>query len=88
VPYNLFKLFLVHKISSYKYIYIYENRKWEKEKGFLSYLGRGEFLNQPGAGARAAAWAGGPHGPPVGETAWGRRGDGVVAWAHMPEEGG
>jgi hypothetical protein len=30
VPYNLFKLFLVHKISAY----IYENgkKKWEKEK--------------------------------------------------------
>jgi hypothetical protein len=38
VPYNLFKLFLVHKISAYKYIYIYiyiyENgkKKWEKKK--------------------------------------------------------
>jgi hypothetical protein len=36
VPYNLFKLFLVHKISTYKYIYIYiyENgkKKWEKKK--------------------------------------------------------
>jgi hypothetical protein len=34
VPYNLFRLFLVHKISIYVYIYIYENRKkkWKKEK--------------------------------------------------------
>jgi hypothetical protein len=40
MPYNLFRLFLVHKISIYEYIYIYENRekKWEKEKrkGILS----------------------------------------------------
>jgi hypothetical protein len=42
VPYNLFKLFLVHKISAYEYIY--ENgEKWEKkkEKGFLASWARG-----------------------------------------------
>jgi hypothetical protein len=32
VPYNLFKLFLVHKIAAYKYIYENRKRKWEKEK--------------------------------------------------------
>jgi hypothetical protein len=32
VPYNLFKLFLVHKISSYKYIYENGKKKWEKKK--------------------------------------------------------
>jgi hypothetical protein len=32
VPYNLFKLFLVHKISAYKYIYENGKKKWEKEK--------------------------------------------------------
>jgi hypothetical protein len=32
VPYKLFKLFLVHKISAYKYIYENGKKKWEKEK--------------------------------------------------------
>jgi hypothetical protein len=45
-------------------------------------------LAQPSASARATAWAGGPLGPPVGETTRGRHRDGAVAWAHMPEEGG
>jgi hypothetical protein len=38
VPYDLFKLFLVHKISAYKYIYENGKKKWEKkkEKGFLA----------------------------------------------------
>jgi hypothetical protein len=43
-------------------------------------------LAQPSASA--AAWAGGPLDPPVGETTWGWHGDGAVARAHMPEEGG
>jgi hypothetical protein len=45
-------------------------------------------LAQPSASARAATWASGPLGPPAGEAAWGRRGDGAVARAHMPEERG
>jgi hypothetical protein len=32
VPYNLFKLFLVHKISAYKYIYENGEKKWEKKR--------------------------------------------------------
>jgi hypothetical protein len=32
VPYNLFKLFLVHKISVYKYIYENGKKNWKKEK--------------------------------------------------------
>jgi hypothetical protein len=40
-------------------------------------------LAQPGTSARAAAWAGGPPGPPVGETV----GDGAVARAHTPGRG-
>jgi hypothetical protein len=32
VPYNLFGLFLVHKISAYKYIYENGEKKWEKKK--------------------------------------------------------
>jgi hypothetical protein len=39
------------------------------------------------ARARATAWAGGPLGPPAGETTWEWCGDSAVAWAHMPEEG-
>jgi hypothetical protein len=35
--------------------------------------GPGVFLAQPGASARATAWAGSPLGPPAGDTAWGRR---------------
>jgi hypothetical protein len=41
-------------------------------------------LAQPGASARATMWAGGPLGPPAGETV----GDDTVAWAHMPGRGG
>jgi hypothetical protein len=47
VPYNLFKLFLVHKISVYKYIYENGKKKWKKEKGK-------EF---------SASWAGGDFSP-------------------------
>jgi hypothetical protein len=32
VPYDLFKLFLVYKISTYKYIYENGKKKWEKKK--------------------------------------------------------
>jgi hypothetical protein len=59
----------------------------EKEKEFQVNRAGGDF--RPGrTWPRAAAWAGGPLGPPAGETAWGRRKDGAVAWAHMAEEGG
>jgi hypothetical protein len=47
VPYNLFKQFLVHKISVYKYIYENRKKKWKKEK-------EKEF---------SASWAGGDFGP-------------------------
>jgi hypothetical protein len=47
VPYNLFGLFLVHKISAYKYIYENGEKKWEKKK-------KKEF---------PASWAGGNFGP-------------------------
>jgi hypothetical protein len=85
VPYNLFKLFLVHKISAYNYIC--ENGKKEmgkeKEKGFLASWAGGCFWPSR-ARARAAAWAGGPLGPPAGR----RHGDGTVARAHLPGRGG
>jgi hypothetical protein len=45
VPYNLFKLFLVHKISAYNYIYENGKKKWEKkkEREFLLAGPRGDF---------------------------------------------
>jgi hypothetical protein len=53
----------------------------EKEKGFLaSWAGGGGGLAQPGASARAATWAGGPLGPPAGETGSGRSGGGGQGW--------
>jgi hypothetical protein len=40
VPYSLFKLFLVHKISAYNYIYIWEKKK---EKGIPACWAGGRF---------------------------------------------
>jgi hypothetical protein len=81
VPSNLFRLFLVHRISIYEYIYIYiyENRekKWKKEK-------EKEF---------STSWAGGDFRPSRPTEEWsgagGRRGcrptrqreEGVTAWS-------
>jgi hypothetical protein len=53
VPYSLFKLFLVHKISAYNYIYENGKKKWEKKK-------KREFL---------LAGPGGDFGPPRRERA-------------------
>jgi hypothetical protein len=36
VPYNLCRLFLVHKISTYVYIYKYGKRKRKKKKKGMS----------------------------------------------------
>jgi hypothetical protein len=84
VPYDLLKLFLVHKISAYKYIYENGKKKWGKKKRVFLLAGpeRGVFSAQPSASARAGT-AGGPLGPSTGETA----GNGVVARAHMPGRG-
>jgi hypothetical protein len=80
VPYNLFRLFLVHKISAYKYIYENGEKKWEKKK-------KKEF---------PTSWAGGNFGPPRPERARARlrpscvgatAGNGTVARARMPERG-
>ena len=63
VPYNLFKLFLVHKISTYKYICENGKKKWEKEKEkeFQVNRVRGDFgLVRRG---RAASWPNGPSRP-------------------------
>jgi hypothetical protein len=61
VPYNLFKLFLVHKISAYKYIYENGKTKWEKEKekGFQANWAGGDF----GPAGCAASWPIGPRRP-------------------------
>jgi hypothetical protein len=83
VPYNLFKLFLVHKISAYKYIYIYENgkNKWEKKKKREFLLaGPGVILAHPDASARGRR----PTRPISRETA----GNDAVAWAHTSARGG
>jgi hypothetical protein len=56
VPYNLFKLFLVHKISAYNSIYENGKKKWEKKKKrvFLLAGPRGRFwLTRARARARA-----------------------------------
>jgi thymidylate synthase len=60
VPYNLFRLFLVHKISAYKYIYENGKKKWEKkkEKGFLASRAGGDFgpAGRERARSRAGRW--------------------------------
>ena len=63
VPYNLFKLFLVHKISAYKYICENGKKKWEKEKEkeFQANWVEGDF--GPVGRGRAASWPIGPRRP-------------------------
>jgi hypothetical protein len=49
VPYNLFKLFLVHKISAYNYIYENGKKKWEnKKKRVFLLAGSGGDFGPPG----------------------------------------
>jgi hypothetical protein len=58
VPYNLFRLFLVHKISAYKYIYENREKKWEKKKKKeFSASWAGRDFGPPGASARAGVLA-------------------------------
>jgi hypothetical protein len=85
VPYNLFKLFLVHKISVNEYIYENRKKKWkkEKEKGFLASWVGGRFRPSR-ARACARARAGGHQARQWGNGA----GTAPWAWAHMLEEGG
>jgi hypothetical protein len=78
---NLFRLFLVHKISIYAFIYENRKNKWEKEKEKrISLLTgpRGGILAQLGRG-RAAQ-----HGPPTGAA----RLTAPWARAHVPARGG
>jgi hypothetical protein len=85
VSYNLFKLFLVHKISAYNYICENGKKKWEKEKEKEFQVNRaGGISAWSGAGARAVAanWA---------QTAHEERGTArwtLWARAHAPEKGG
>jgi hypothetical protein len=77
VPYNLFKLFLVHKISAYKYICENGKKKWEKKKenDFQVNRAGGDF-GLVGHG-RAASWPNGPIRPTrSGGRRDGRRGSG------------
>jgi hypothetical protein len=71
VPYNLFKLFLVHKISAYKFIYENGKMKWEKEKEKEFQVNRARgILAWSGAGARRRGQMGldGPRGARDGAT--------------------
>jgi hypothetical protein len=78
VPYNLFKLFLVHKISAYNSIY--ENgKKWEKKKKRVFLLaGPGGDFGPPRRERACAGAAGGSAGPSARETV----GDDAVVRAH------
>jgi hypothetical protein len=64
VPYNLFRLFLVHKISIYVYIYMKigkrNGKRKNKRNSLLTRPRRGDF-GPASAGARARV--GGPAGP-------------------------
>jgi hypothetical protein len=82
VPYNLFKLFLVHKISAYIYIWEKEMGK-EKEKGFPACWARGRFWPIR-ARARGCGRGRQPTRPISEETAW----DGAMARAHTSARGG
>jgi hypothetical protein len=73
VPYDLFKLFLVHKISIYKYIYENGKKKWkkEKEKEFLASWTGGILAQRARARARGGRLS---TRPASGERRW----DGTV----------
>jgi hypothetical protein len=85
VPYNLFELFLVHKILAYKYIYENGEKKWQKKKKkeFPASWARGEISAHLGASARARAHLRPSWPSCVGATA----GNCAVARARMPERG-
>jgi hypothetical protein len=82
VPYNLFRLFLVHKISIYAFIY--NNRKIKRRKGkrVLDSWARGGFRpSRARARGATAEWAQAAHkeGERRGRTPWAR--------SHSPERG-
>jgi hypothetical protein len=73
VPYNFFKLFLVHKISIYEYIYENRKKKWkkEKEKEFRANWAGGILAQRARASARPRGQA--AHSARQRGTARGRR---------------
>ena len=79
VPYNLFRLFLVHNISTFVYIYRKRKKEKEKERDFLASWAEGHF--GPAERGRARKRAGGPLGPPVGNGAGMARWGGLTAWS-------
>jgi hypothetical protein len=80
VPYNLFRLFLVHKTSIYIHIYIMEKKRTkEKDKEFSVSWAQGGIWPSRGARGQAAHLAC-QRGNGAGTAPW--------AWAHVPEGGG
>jgi hypothetical protein len=78
VPYNLFRLFLVHKMSIYAYVY--ENRKNGKRKKKRNFPANWVGGNFGPAGARERARQAAQLGPPEGD-------DAVGMGPHASEEG-
>jgi hypothetical protein len=88
VPYNLFKLFLVHKISAYKCICENGKKKWEKEKekefqvnragGDFGLVGRGHAASRSN-GPRRPMRSRGRHGRRHGSGPTRQRGRGETA---------
>jgi hypothetical protein len=96
VPYNLFKLFLVHKISVYKYICENGKKNWkkEKEKEFSASWVRGDFGPvSEGARAGAGRWPSRPMeerrstGGHRGRGLTRQREEGVTVWSGRRREG-
>jgi hypothetical protein len=77
---NLFKLFLVHKISAYKYIWENGKKKLEKKRKRISFpCGPGGDFRPTWARARLAAQ--------LAQLCGGDGGDGAEARAHQPGRG-
>jgi hypothetical protein len=83
VPYNLFRLFLVHKILASKYICENGKKKREKKKKkeFPASRAGGDF-SPPGASARAGVLA-----AQLAQLCGATAGDGAVARARTLERG-
>jgi hypothetical protein len=85
VLYNLFRLFLVHKISIYAFIYENRKKNGKKKRKRISLLTKpGGNFGPARARARAATRAGGPTRPASGSGA----ADGAVGAGPRASEGG
>jgi hypothetical protein len=73
VPYNLFRLFLVHKILASKYICENGKKKWERKKRKDFPANRAGGISAQLARARAGGRAFGPDGPAARGDGGGRR---------------